>query len=274
MPDVKNAVDLTGRYRKKIWRPFMSAIKEYQLVSQGDSIAVCISGGKDSMLLALCMRELRRHSPLDFSLRYLCMDPGYTSENRSRIQENAKLLNIPLEFFSTDIFPAIKEMDCNPCFMCAKMRRGYLYRRARDLGCNKIALGHHFDDAVETLVMSMIYAGQLRGMRPRLKSSSVEGMELIRPLYKVREQQIIAWRDESDLSFLDCACQVTSEKSGFDSRRAQVKALIAQLDQLHSDASANIFRSGHNAMLDSLNGWKKGGVLHSLLEEFDDSLHF
>ena len=265
---------LTGRYRKTIWRPFMSAVKEYRLVSEGDRIAVCVSGGKDSMLLAKCMQELQRHSPLRFELAFLCMDPGYAPENRAKIEANARLLGIPLTFFETDIFEAVEVMDCNPCFMCAKMRRGYLYRRAQQLGCNKIALGHHYDDAVETILMSMLYAGQLRGMRPRLRSDSVPGMELIRPLYKVREAQIIAWRDENALSFLACACRTTRDLSirpdgSANSKRLEMKNLVRQLDAIHPDASRNIFRSAHNAVLDSLNGWKQGGEAHTLLEEFE-----
>ena len=264
---------LTGRWRKAIWRPFMSAIREYELVSAGDRIAVCISGGKDSMLLAKCMQELRRHSPLPFELRFLCMDPGYASENRARIEENAQLLGIPLEFFETDIFDAVDEMDCNPCFMCAKMRRGYLYRRAAAMNCNKIALGHHFDDAVETLMMSMLYAGQLRGMRPRIASDNVPGVQLIRPLYKVRERDVIAWRDENNLEFLACACRVARDSSvrpdgSSDSKRQEVKHLIRSLTELNPGADRNIFRSAHNAMLDSLNGWKRNGETHSFLEDF------
>ena len=265
---------LFAHYKKTIWRPFMSAVKEYQLVSEGDRIAVCISGGKDSALLALCMRELQRRSPLSFELRFICMDPGYATENRALIEENCRRLAIDAEFFETDVFEAVEAMNCNPCFMCARMRRGYLYRRAKKLGCNKIALGHHYDDAVETLMMSMLYAGQLRGMRPRLRSESVPGMELIRPLYKVRESEILAWRDANALSFLACSCR-RAQSAGVrpdgssDSKRLEMKNLIRHLDALHPEASRNIFRSAHNAVLDSLNGWKQGGEEHSLLEEFE-----
>lgn len=265
---------LFARYKKTLWRPFMSAVKEYRLVSGDDRIAVCVSGGKDSALLALCMRELQRRSPLRFDLRFICMDPGYAPENRAQIEENCRRLAIDVDFFETDVFEAVEAMDCNPCFMCARMRRGYLYRRAQKLGCNKIALGHHYDDAVETLLMSMLYAGQLRGMRPRLRSESVPGMELIRPLYKVRESEIIAWRDENALSFLACSCRRAQAASlrpdgSSDSKRLEIKNLVRQLDALHPDASRNIFRSAHNAMLDSLNGWKQGGEAHTLLEEFE-----
>ena len=264
--------DLTGRWRKKIWRPFMSAIKEYALVSQGDHIAVCISGGKDSMLLAKCMQELQRHSPLKFELTFLVMDPGYTPENRRHIEENARLLHIPIEIFTTDIFEAVDVMDCNACFMCAKMRRGYLYRRARSLGCNKIALGHHFDDAVETTLMSMIYAGQIQGMLPRLKSDNVPGMELIRPLYKVREADIIAWRDINQLSFLNCACRRVATRAlnaggSSNSKRLEMKALISHLRALNPDADKNIFRSLHNVNLDAVIAWKTGNERHNFLEK-------
>ena len=265
---------LTGsKYRKSIWRPFMSAVKEYQLISDGDRIAVCISGGKDSMLLAKCMQELKRHSPLDISLAFICMDPGYTAENRRRIEENCALLGIPVEFFETDIFAAIDAMDCNPCYMCARMRRGYLYRRAQALGCNKIALGHHYDDAVETILMSLIYGGQIQGMLPRLRSDNVPGMELIRPLYKVREGSIIAWRDENALSFLTCACSASSraqirEDGSSESKRAEMKNLVKQLNRLNPDADRNIFRSVHNVTLDSMIRWKYQDREHSFLDDF------
>ena len=264
---------LTGRWRKNIWRPFMSAVKEYDLVSEGDRIAVCISGGKDSMLLAKCMQELKRHSPLNFDLIFLCMDPGYAPENRRKIEENCALLDIPVEFFNTDIFAAVEEMGSNPCYMCAKMRRGYLYRRAQALGCNKIALGHHYDDAVETLLMSMIYAGSIQGMLPRLNSDSVPGMQLIRPLYKVRESEIIAWRDGHELSFLACACRTEKNKiirpdGSADSKRLEMKNLISHLNRLNPDADKNIFRSLHNVNLDAVIQWKQGGQIHSILEEF------
>ena len=257
--------ELLGKARKKIWRPFMSAIKEYKLISDGDRICVCISGGKDSMLLAKCMQQFKRHSPLQIELHFLCMDPGYTPENRRRIEENAQLLNIPVTFFDTDIFETIDIMGCNPCFMCARMRRGYLYRHAQALGCNKIALGHHYDDVVETLLMSLIYAGQVQGMMPSLKSDNVEGMELIRPLYKVRESEILAWRDENHLHFLNCACK--RAQSGTDSKRAEMKKLATELDRMNPDASRNIFRAMHNVNLDSMIAWKHKGEMHTFLDE-------
>ncbi len=265
---------VSGAYRKTIWRPFMSAIKEYRLTSENDRIAVCISGGKDSMLLAKCMQELQRRSPLHFELIFLCMDPGYAPENRAKIEENCRLLGIPAVFFETDIFAAVESMDCSPCYMCAKMRRGYLYRRAKELGCNKIALGHHYDDAVETVLMSMLYAGSIQGMLPRLKSDSVPDMELIRPLYKVHESEIIAWRDENQLEFLACACRADREfklrsDGGADSKRLEMKHLLRHLNQLNPDAGKNIFRSIHNVNLDAVIGWKADGQRHFYLEDWE-----
>lgn len=257
--------ELLGKTRKKIWRPFMSAIKEYKLVEDGDRICVCVSGGKDSILLAKCMQQFQRHTPLDVELKFLCMDPGYAPENRRRIEENCRLLNIPVEFFETDIFEAVDHMDCNACFMCARMRRGYLYRHAQALGCNKIALGHHYDDAVETLLMSLIYAGSVQGMMPSLRSDNVPGMSLIRPLYKVRESEIIAWRDDNGLAFLNCACK--RSQAGVDSKRAEMKELVKTLDQTNPDASRNIFRAIHNVNLDSVIAWKHKGEIHSFLDE-------
>ena len=263
---------LTTRYGKAIWRPFMAANKEYRLVEEGDRIAVCISGGKDSMLLAKCMQELKKRSPLEFDLRFIAMDPGYAPENRSQIEENCRLLNIPVEFFETDIFDAVDAMDASPCYMCAKMRRGYLYRHAQSIGCNKIALGHHYDDAVETVLMSMIYAGSIQGMLPRLKSDNVPGMTLIRPMYKIRESEIIRWRNENELKFLACACRVTKSANvrvdgSSDSKRLEMKNLVRHLSSLNPDADKNIFRSIHNVNLDAVIGWKQGGKMHSFLDK-------
>ena len=264
--------DLTTRYGKTIWRPFMAANKEYRLVEAGDRIAVCISGGKDSMLLAKCMQELKKRSPLDFELRFIAMDPGYTPENRSQIEENCRLLHIPVEFFETDIFAAVDAMDASPCYMCAKMRRGYLYRHAQLIGCNKIALGHRYDDAVETILMSMLYAGSIQGMLPKLKSDNVPGMTLIRPMYKIRESEIIRWRDAYDLRFLACACRVTKSAGlkadgSSDSKRLEMKNLVRHLSNLNPDADKNIFRSIHNVNLDAVIGWKQDGKMHSYLEK-------
>lgn len=262
--------ELTEHWHKQIWRPFMSAVREYALLEDGDHIAVCISGGKDSMLLALCMREYVRRSPMHIELHYLCMDPGYLPEVRTQIDANAQTLSIPLEFFNTDIFERVSQMDCKPCFMCSKMRRGCLYRRAEALGCNKIALGHHFDDVVETLLMSMLYSGQLRGMRPMVVSENVPDMRLIRPLYKVREADIIEWRDAHALSFLPCSCSFARE--GADSKRREVKQLLRTLSGKDPHIPERIFRSAHNAMLDSLNGWKLNGTMHSFMERDTDGV--
>lgn len=260
---------LTRHWRKTIWRLFMAAIKEYELVADGDRIAVCLSGGKDSMLLAKCMQELKRHSPLSLELCFLCMDPGYVPETRSQIAANARLFGIPLEFFEADVFAAVGAMNCNSCYMCAKMRRGYLYRRAAAMNCNKIALGHHFDDVIETLLMSMLYAGQLRSMRPKLESDNVPGMQLIRPLYKVRERDILAWQNEHALRFPACVCAEMRDAAP-DAKRQEIKRLIQALNASNPSADKNIFRSAHNAMLDGLNGWKRKGEAHSFLEEFRD----
>lgn len=248
--EIEQGLDKT--YLKSIRRPFMAGVREYDLVSEGDRIAVCISGGKDSMLLSKLMQNLQRHSPKRFELRFICMDPGYTAENRQRIAENCALLNIPVEFFDTDIFEAVGQMDCNMCFMCAKMRRGYLYRYAKSIGCSKIALGHHFDDVVETTMLNLIYAGRIQTMLPQIESDHVEGMRLIRPMYRVRESEIIRWRDENGLTFLNCACRRTERGAQSDSKRLEMKRLIADLERTNPDAARNIFRSMHN--IDPKNG--------------------
>lgn len=260
-----------GRYRKTIWRPFMAANREYDLVREGDRIAVCISGGKDSMLLAKCMQQLQRRSPLHFELKFICMDPGYAPENRRRIEENCALLHIPVEFFETDVFAAVDSMDCSPCYMCAKMRRGYLYRRAQALGCNKIALGHHLNDVIETALMSMSYGAQLQGMVPRLRSTNFEGMELIRPLYCIREDDIIAWQNYNGLRFLRCACRV-SEAGEVDegaSKRKETKELIRRMRMVNPNVEINLFASLHKVNLDTLPGYKTDGEMHSFLERLE-----
>lgn len=265
---------LTKEYRKRIWRPFLSALKDYRLVNDGDRIAVCISGGKDSMLLAKCMQELKRHSPTDFSLTFLVMDPGYAPENRRRIIENAGRLNIPIEIFETDIFDSVAAMGGSPCYMCAKMRRGYLYREASRRGCNKIALGHHFDDVIETILMSMLYGAQIQGMMPKLHSDNVRGMQLIRPLYKVHEEEIIRWRDDYGLSFLRCACRLTEGRSvgddEGDSKRLEMKRLIRQLKEVYPTVDRNIFHSMHNVSLDTMIRWKYDGREFSFLDGYED----
>ena len=258
------------KYRKEIWNPFIAAIKRYELIQSGDRIAVCISGGKDSMLLALLMKHLQPFSDVPFELEYLCMDPGYSPENRARIEQNACLLHLPVSFFKTDIFSSAEDAGGeHPCYLCARMRRGYLYAEARRRGCNKIALGHHLNDVIETALMSMSYGAQLQGMLPRLKSTNFPGMELIRPLYCMREDDIIAWRNYNDLHFLRCACRF-SERSETDdgiSKRQETKELIRQMRMVNPNVEINLFASLHKVNLDTLPGYKQDGQMHSFLEK-------
>ncbi len=257
--------------RKPIWRPFMRAIRDYRLLSPGDRIAVCISGGKDSMLLAKLMQMLQRHSETPFEAEFLVMDPGYSPENRARVLANAERLEIPCRVVDSDVFEVAQAQDEHPCFLCARMRRGCLYRHAQALGCNKIALGHHYDDVIETTLMAMLYGGQIQAMPPRLKAQNFPGMELIRPLYRVREADIIAWRDAFGLAFLRCACKLT-ETAAVDesaSKRREIKALIAALHETNPKVEQNIFNSIHRVQLDTLVGWKHNGVEHSFLEGWE-----
>lgn len=260
------------KYRKRIWNNFIGSVKEYRLIKEGDKIAVCISGGKDSFLLAKCMQELSRHSEVPFSLEFLVMDPGYNAENRELLLSNAELLNIPITVFESDIFDTVVKAGGSPCYLCARMRRGFLYAKARELGCNKIALGHHLDDAVETLLMSMLYASEIKTMLPKLKSQNFDGMELIRPLYKVKERDVIAWSNYNELRFLRCACRFTekSEENEGLSKRQEVKNLIKELRLKNPSADDNIFRSMHNANLGALPGYRNrdGEEPHSFLEYY------
>ncbi|MBQ8885936.1 MAG: tRNA 2-thiocytidine biosynthesis protein TtcA [Clostridia bacterium] len=264
-------------YRKTIWSPFVLAVKKYGLVQAGDKIAVCISGGKDSMLLAKLMQELQRHSEVPFELVFLVMDPGYNQENRARIEENAALLRVPIEVFESDIFAAADNAKAlgegSPCYLCARMRRGHLYAKAKELGCNKIALGHHKSDVIETTVMGMLYGGQIQGMLPRLKSTNFEGMELIRPLYCVLEEDIVRWKNHNGLEFIACACRFTEESTRevapVFSARKRVKELIAELKRENPNVESCIFQSIHNVQLDTLVGYKKEGVEHFYLERLD-----
>lgn len=260
------------KYRRDIWAPFVSAVKMYELIKEGDRIAVCISGGKDSMLLAVCMKQLALHSDVPFSCEYIVMDPGYSPPNRAQIEYNAARLEIPVRFFETDIFGvAERQSSGSPCYLCARMRRGHLYSFARDLGCNKIALGHHFSDVIETTLMGMLWGSQIQGMLPRLESTNFSGMELIRPLYRVHEDNIIAWARYNELQFLGCACAMT-EKASVDesaSKRRETKALIRRLrDEGNVDVEKNIFNSIHRANVDTLVGYKLDDVKHSFLERF------
>ncbi len=259
------------KYRKEIWAPFISGIKEYALIQENDVIAVCISGGKDSALLAVLMKQLQRYSDVPFRCEYICMDPGYSPENRRRIEENMAKLEIPVRFFETNIFRVTSQTDKSPCYLCARMRRGHLYSFAQSLGCNKIALGHHFSDVIETTLMGMLWGAQIQAMLPKLHSTNFPGMELIRPLYKVHEDSIIAWARYNGLSFLACACVLTANAAVDEnaSKRRQTKALIKELKKINPDVEKNIFGSIHKTNVDTMPGYKRFGVRHSFLEEYD-----
>ncbi len=265
---------LITTYRKTIWSPFVLAVKKYRLIEKGDKIAVCISGGKDSMLLAKLMQELQRHSETPFELVFLVMNPGYNEQNRQKIEENAALLQVPITVFESDIFAASEAAaGDNPCYLCARMRRGHLYAKAKELGCNKIALGHHKSDVIETTVMGMLYGGQLQGMLPRISSTNFAGMELIRPLYCVLERDIVRWKEQNGLEFIACACKFTQNLTGGDddtfSARKKVKELIAALKEENPNVENNIFQSIHNVQLDTLAEYKTDGKKRSFLEKFE-----
>jgi len=262
------------KYRKELWNPFIAAVKRYELIKAGDRIAVCISGGKDSMLLAKLIQELLRHTEVPFEAVYLVMDPGYSPANRERIESNAALLGIPVTIFETDIFAAADSVQDNPCYLCARMRRGYLYKKAQELGCNKIALGHHLNDVIETTVMAMFYGAQLQGMMPKLHSTNFPGMELIRPLYCVREDDIIAWCRYNSLSFIRCACRLTERSEAAPdgiggSKRKETKELIRALRERNPDIEKSIFSAIHSVTLDTFPRWKTRGQEHSFLEDYD-----
>ncbi len=261
------------KYRKELWVPFVTAVKEYRLISEGDKIAVCMSGGKDSMLLAKLTQQLLKQTDFPFEVIYLVMDPGYNAENRQKIEDNAALLNIPTTVFETNIFDVANSVEESPCYLCARMRRGHLYAKAKELGCNKIALGHHMSDVVETTLMGMMYGSQLQGMLPRLKSTNFEGMELIRPLYRISEEHIIAWKNYNDLTFLQCACRFTEQSAENEdhSKRQEMKTLIKQLKSKNPDVEQNIFHSIHRVNVDTFAGYKLKGEAHSFLERFDES---
>ena len=259
-------------YRKELWRPFTHAIRRYQLIRPGDKIAVCISGGKDSMLMAKLMQLLQRFSDFPFEVRFLVMDPGYNEVNRRKIESNAALLEIPVTIFETDIFQVANNSEKSPCYLCARMRRGHLYSKARELGCNKIALGHHFNDVIETTVLGMFFGSQLQAMPPKLHSTNFSGMELIRPMYCIHEDSIIAWRRYNDLEFIQCACRFTENCAASDggSKRQEVKELLRRLKQDNPDIEKSIFNSIHAVSLDTMIGYKTHGELHSFLEGYDE----
>lgn len=257
------------KYRKTIWNNFIGSLKDYQMIQAGDRIAVCISGGKDSFVLAKCLQELQRHgSEVPFELEFLVMDPGYRPENRRRIEELLQIMQIPAHIFESPIFSVVEKQEGTPCYLCARMRRGYLYKYAQQLGCNKIALGHHFDDVIETTMMSMLYAAEMRTMMPKLHSIHYPGMELIRPLYLVREKDIEAWTRYNDLSFIRCACSVTDSREN-QSKRAEIKALLADLRKINPQSDINIFRSAENVNLETIISYHKGDDYYSFLDDYD-----
>jgi len=262
-------------YRKPIWNRFIQAINEYKLIEDGDKIAVCISGGKDSFLMAKCFQELKRHGKDNFDVEYICMNPGYNEANKIKIIENAKLMNIPIKMFETNIFNVVTRIENNPCYICARMRRGYLYNYARDLGCNKIALGHHFDDVIETILMGILYGSQFQTMMPKLHSTFHKGMQLIRPMYFVNEADVLAWKNKNELDFLQCACKFTEEytktnnKEGI-SKRKEVKELINNLRKINPKVDINIFRSVENVNLDTIISYRKGNEFHHFLDNYEE----
>ena len=269
-------LSIRKKFHKDIFSKFAKAINEYELVKEHDHIAVCISGGKDSMLMAKLFQELKRHNKFDFELSYLVMDPGYSAENRKLIEQNARLMDIPITIFESDIFDAVDNIEKSPCYICARMRRGHLYKKAKELGCNKIALGHHYDDVIETILMGMLYGAQVQTMMPKLHSTNFEGMELIRPLYLIREDDIKHWRDYNDLHFLQCACHFTDTCSSCrddgtsNSKRLEIKKLIATLKKGNPYVEANIFRSVENVNLSTVIAYKENGVRHSFLDKYDE----
>ncbi|MBU4541602.1 MAG: tRNA 2-thiocytidine biosynthesis protein TtcA [Firmicutes bacterium] len=266
---------LKKKYRSSIWCRFTSGINEYELVKEGDKIAVCISGGKDSMLMAKLFQELKKHNKFEFELVFLVMDPGYNPINREMIKKNLKLLNIEATIFESQIFDSVADIEKSPCYLCARMRRGHLYHHAKELGCNKIALGHHYDDVIETILMGMLYGGQIQTMMPKLKSSNFENMELIRPMYLIREEAIISWKLHNDLQFIQCACRFTencmiSDNEGGASKRQEMKTLLKKFRQTSPYIESNIFKSVENVNLNTIISYKQDGIKHHFLDEYDN----
>ena len=268
---------IVKKFRKEIWRKFTKAINEYELIQDGDKIAVCISGGKDSMLMAKLFQELERHGKKNFEVVFLVMNPGYNEINYETIVNNAKILNVPITVFTSEIFDIVAGEEESPCYLCARMRRGHLYSKAKELGCNKIALGHHYDDVIETILMGMLYGAQMQTMMPKLHSTNFEGMELIRPLYLIREDDIKAWRDANELKFIQCACKFTdtcsscAEDGQSKSKRLEVKKLIAELKKVNPFVEGNIFKSVENVNLSTIVAYKQNGVRHHFLDTYDDA---
>lgn len=272
-PEIEKSI--RKKFHKTIFSRFTKAINEYELVKEGDKIAVCISGGKDSMLMAKLFQELQKHRKVNFDVVFLVMDPGYNETNRKVIEENARLLNIPITIFETSIFETVYEIEKSPCYLCARMRRGYLYSKAKELGCNKIALGHHYDDVIETILMGMLYGAQIQTMMPKLHSTNFEGMELIRPMYLIREDDIKHWRDYNDLHFIQCACRFTDtcttcrEDGSTGSKRMEIKGLIKELKEINPFIEGNIFKSVENVNLSTVIAYKENGIKHHFLENYD-----
>ena len=267
---------LRKKFRKNIWCRFTKAVKQYELVKEGDCIAVCISGGKDSMLMAKLFQELKRHNQVPFEMKFLVMDPGYSPANRKIIEENAKKLQIPITIYESDIFDSVFHVEKSPCYLCARMRRGHLYSYAKEMGCNKIALGHHYDDVIETILMGMLYGAQVQTMMPKLHSTNFEGMELIRPMYLIREDDIKAWRDYNGLHFIQCACKFTDTCTTCNneenrSKRVEIKELIKSLKKTNPFVEGNIFKSVENVNLDTVVAYKKDGVRHHFLDTYDET---
>ena len=259
------------KYRKDIWSKFVKAVIEYELIKENDKIMVCISGGKDSFLLAKCMEELQKHGKFPFEIRYVCMNPGYTDKNRDLILENAKKLNIPLEMFDSNIFEVVSDVGQSPCYLCARMRRGCLYKKAQELGCNKIALGHHFDDVIETTLLNLFYGAEIKTMMPKLPSDNFPGIELIRPMYLIKEHDIKAWAKFHDLTFLNCACRFTEKVSNHEesSKRHEMKELVEHFRSIQPTIDYNVFKALDNINMDCILGYKKNREYHSFLEDYD-----
>ncbi|MBE7088098.1 MAG: tRNA 2-thiocytidine biosynthesis protein TtcA [Clostridiales bacterium] len=264
---------IVKKFRKGIFSPFLNALKRYDMIQAGDKIAVCISGGKDSVLLAKCMQILKVFSSVPFELEFLAMDPGYAPANRKKIEENCELLNIPVTFFNTDIFEVSETLAKSPCYLCARMRRGNLYATAREMGCNKIALGHHFNDVIETTMLGLLYAGQIQAMLPKLRSKNFEGMELIRPLYTVHEDDIIAWKKYNNLEFINCACSFTARRDAHedgigDSKRQEIKETFKAWKKLNPDVEKSVFKAIHSVSLDTMPGYKYKGKYYDFLDDY------
>lgn len=262
------------KYRKDIWSKFVKAVKEYYLINENDKVMVCISGGKDSFLMAKCIQEIKKHGKINFEAKYVVMNPGYNEANKELILKNAKELNIPIEMFESDIFNVVDNVESkSPCYLCARMRRGYLYSKAQELGCNKIALGHHFDDVIETTLLSMFYGAEVKTMLPKLHSENFKGIELIRPLYLVKEKDIISWVKSNELTFLNCACRFTERNNNQDDdsgKRVEMKELIKHMRKSNPNIDHNLFTSLANINLDAVLGYRKDGVLHSFLDDYEE----